>query len=113
MSTPNGIERRIHLRAYAYGKICSVSIMGINHQVDLIDISPGGSRLRFSAGPVSGLKENDILEMSCLDPSLASLICGVSAEVRWLSQSEIGVRFLKELPMTTSDIQRLIAPSEA
>jgi hypothetical protein len=113
MSTPNGIERRIHLRAYAYGKVCSVKINGLQHQVDLIDISPGGSRLRFSSGPVPGLKENEILAMSCSDPSLAGLICDIDAEVRWLSQSEVGVRFLSELPMTTSDIQRLISPPEA
>jgi len=113
MSTQTGIERRIHLRAYAYGKICSVSIEGSHHQADLIDISPGGSRLRFSAGPVPKLKESDIVALSCTDPSLAGLLSSVASEVRWLSQSEVGVRFLEELPMTTSDIQRLVAPPDA
>ena len=108
MSTSSTIERRTHLRAYAYGKACTVAIRGLKHQVDLIDISPGGSRLRFTAGAVPEMEQNEVLTLSCDDPSLSALLDAISAEVRWQSPSEIGVRFLKELPMGTSDIQRLI-----
>jgi hypothetical protein len=113
MSTSAITDRRIHLRAYAYGKICTVNIRGVQHQVDLVDISPGGSRLRFSADTLPDMSENEVLSLSCTDPSLEGLLNALSAEVRWRSAREIGVRFLDELPMTTPDIQRLIGPSDA
>lgn len=108
MSTSSTIERRTHLRAYAYGKICTVTTRGLKHRVDLIDISPGGSRLRFTASNVPALDQNEVITLSCDDPSLSGLLNAISAEVRWKSPNEIGVRFLDELPMGTSDIQRLI-----
>jgi len=112
MSTSAALERRVHLRAYAHGKPCTVSIKGSQYHVDLIDISPGGSRLGFPADTIPAMSENEILTLSCADPALAGLLKAIAAEVRWMSAREIGVRFLEELPMTTSDIQRLIAPSD-
>lgn len=109
MSMFSGIERRVYFRAYASGIVCTVSIRQTQYQVDMIDISPAGTRLRFPAKDVPAIKEFDTITLSCGTPSLSGLINGIAAEVRWVSRSEIGVRFQEELPIASSDIQRLIA----
>lgn len=103
-----GVERRHYFRAYAFGLVCSVGIRQMQYDVNLIDICPGGTRLRFPESGVPDIKQFDVLSLTCSVPSLSGLLDGISAEVRWVTQREIGVRFLEELPMTTPDIQRLI-----
>lgn len=112
MSIMPQVERRRFFRAYAYGLSCTVSTEQKEYQVDLIDICPGGSRLRFLEPVAPGIKQFDLLKLTCSAAALSELLNGVSAEVRWVKDSEIGVLFLQDLPTATSDIQRMIGEAQ-
>lgn len=112
MSIIPQVERRRFFRAYAYGLSCTVTTEQREYPVDLIDICPGGSRLRFLEPVAPGIKQSDILSLACSAASLSGLLNGVSAEVRWVKGCEIGVLFLRDLPAATSDIQRMIGDAK-
>ncbi len=114
------MERRTHprieLKAFGFNHQCVVRDIPFavtdpqkwGVEVTLIDISPGGARLRATQS-----LPGDIAEMApvALDPRFVftpefpSLLHGV---VRWLHGNELGLQFVQELHYGASDLQELL-----
>lgn len=98
---------RVHLRAYGAGKDCDVVLGAERRTMDLVDISPGGARVRLSgllpekAGPEVSLSVCSVQD----DGRLQNL----SATIRWLGSQEMGIEFEQELQASRSDLQRLVS----
>jgi len=97
---------RIQLCAYGVGAVCSVTQGQKRCNLDLVDISSGGARLRgkealpeFTAESmtlsVHGTKDNGRLQ-------------GLTAYVRWRSGQEVGVQFAEKLDLPLTALQRLV-----
>ena len=97
---------RIVLKAYAQGCSCRFSVAGgAASTAQLVDISPGGARLRAEAEPPT---EKADLALDCGFLKDASLPTPLLGKVRWTNQREFGVAFDPMLPLSTSDLQRMI-----
>lgn len=97
---------RVQLCAYGVGTVCVVMHGQKRCQLDLVDISSGGARLRGKDSlpeftdnsmilSVHGAKDNGRLQ-------------GLTAYVRWRSGQEVGVQFDKKLDIPLSELQRLV-----
>ena len=97
---------RIVLKAYAQGCPCRFSEAGgVARAAQLVDISPGGARL-LAKGEPPGEKSDLALDCGFLKDS--SLPTPLQGKVRWTNQREFGVAFDPMLPLSTSDLQRMI-----
>lgn len=97
---------RIVLKAYARGCPCHFSQAGEQARTaQLVDISPGGARLRAEAEPPG---EKTSLSLDCGFLKDARLPTPLQGVVRWTNQREFGVAFDPLLPLSTSDLQRMI-----
>lgn len=97
---------RVQLCAYGVGAVCVVKQGHKRCNLDLVDISSGGARLRskestpeLTAGSltlsVQGAKDNGRLQ-------------GLTAFVRWRAGQEVGVQFAEKLDMPLSSLQSLV-----
>ena len=96
---------RIQLCAYGVGTVCSVISGNERTQLDLVDLSSGGARLKAS-GSVPKLQ--DKLVMSVHVDKDEGLLQNLSGQIRWRSGQEIGVQFDKQLDLPLLKLQRLI-----
>lgn len=107
--TPHSSERRRHLRiilkAYASGCTCLYSKADEPPgRAQLVDISPGGARLRSESPPA---ERTDIL-LDCSFLKQADITAPIPSVVRWVTGQDFGIAFTKELPLSTSDLQRIV-----
>lgn len=97
---------RVQLCAYGVGTVCIVMQGQKRCQLDLVDISSGGARLRVKDSlpefvdnrlslSIHGIKDNGRLQ-------------NLVAQIRWRSDKELGVQFENQLDMPLSDLQRLV-----
>ena len=97
---------RIVLKAYARGCSCRFSgADGVPRTAQLVDISPGGARLRAETTPPD---EKTSLNLDCGFLKDAALPTPLPGMVRWATGREFGVAFDPLLPLSTSDLQRMI-----
>ncbi len=97
---------RILLLAYGFNHKCVIRLGDGTTPAQLIDISPGGARIRLSeAGPRSALIRgvavyfNAGIAAACLNEE-------IPAKIRWVQETELGLAFDQDLPLTASDLQR-------
>ncbi len=110
----DAVERRKHLRislkAYGFNHSCAVLFSGGKRTAQLIDITPGGARLRFedtSMPVLTGQPVEVLLELQSVD-GIIPPGRPVPSQVRWTQERELGVQFKQELDCTVSDLQRLL-----
>jgi hypothetical protein len=99
---------RITMRAYAFEHHCGVAKGSLQLKVQLIDISPGGARLKLTA-PLGGvpLARGDRVTLDTGLKSARGPLDNLASEVRWVGEIDFGVQFAPELDLTAGDLQRL------
>ncbi|WP_461209643.1 PilZ domain-containing protein [Desulfocurvus sp. DL9XJH121] len=98
---------RIVLKAYAGNCTCGYQSNGSKRTARLVDISPGGARLRADADPPAPPQGQTLtMDPSFLDRTLLDSIPGCT--VRWVAEPEFGVAFSPELPLTVTELQRMV-----
>ncbi|UZP66303.1 PilZ domain-containing protein [Desulfovibrio mangrovi] len=112
--TTSHLERRKHsrleLKAYGFSHLCCVHYGGKSLEVHLIDISPGGARIRYlnAAGSrpesLSSVHFDTKLNMNGVQ------LNGLGSSVRWVNGDECGLKFDRELELAASDLQLLLNP---
>ncbi|MDO9633042.1 MAG: PilZ domain-containing protein, partial [Humidesulfovibrio sp.] len=75
--------------------------------LDLVDISSGGARLRVKDSPLPEFVDNR-LSLSIHGIKDNGRLQNLSAQIRWRSGQEVGVQFENTLDMPLSDLQRLV-----
>jgi c-di-GMP-binding flagellar brake protein YcgR len=102
---------RIAMRAYASEHNCGVAKGSLRLKVQLIDISPGGARLKL-ADPLGGvpLARGDRISLDTGLKNAQDALNNLAAEVRWVGEIDFGVHFAPELDLTAGDLQRLLTP---
>lgn len=113
MST-SAIERRKHsrleLKAYGFKHRCRLHSNGSALDLYLIDISPGGARVKMAQ---PGSRAPEMLAAVVFDTLLnasGARLNGLESTVRWHNGEEFGLRFERELELASSDLQALLAP---
>lgn len=99
---------RIFLKAYGLNQSCRLHMDGTDRIAQLIDISPGGTRLRLDDGgpmPAQGtrgvLLRGENFSMACL--------VDVGYTVAWINGSEFGASFDVDLDASVSGLQADLA----
>jgi len=100
---------RIRLLAYGFNHKCALRKLGDAIQMHLIDISPGGARLKLT-GPAWNFDpcQGDDVSFNPRIEQASELCADIPAEIRWVTEGEIGILFKKELSLTASDLQRFL-----
>ena len=97
---------RIILKAYAYNHLGEIITQGERLQVALIDITPGGARLKMlGAGtppPLVGETFACNIMLEDLDVESGEIPC----RTIWREGQEFGVAFLQTLKTTITDLQQ-------
>ena len=105
-------ERRKHtrlaLKAYGFSHACRLHTNSATLDVHLIDISPGGARLRFSGPASDHLGEVTNVRLDTRLVMKGTALDGLHSEVRWQYGSECGLMFLDELDVAATDLQGLL-----
>jgi len=101
---------RIAMRAYASEHHCGAAKGSLRLTVQLIDISPGGARLKLTS-PLGGvpLARGDRITLDTGLQSARAPLDNLAGEVRWIGEIDFGVQFMPELDLTAGDLQRLLA----
>lgn len=101
---------RLELKAYGFNHLCRLQHGSSSIEVYLIDISPGGARVRFhSATSV----RPEVLSTVHFDTGLSMngrTLNGLQSAVRWIAGQECGLMFTQELDVASTDLQVLLAP---
>lgn len=98
---------RIHLRAYACDKTCTLVLNGRRLTACLVDLSVGGARLRLQE-PL-GAPKDQVLAFSMDNTKDGGLLQNLTANVRWQSDREIGIQFETALEVGVSALQKLVS----
>jgi hypothetical protein len=100
---------RIDLRAYACDHRCHIAKPQDTFDALLIDISPGGARLKMPE-PLGGipLARGELVTLDTKLRSARSALDSIQAEVRWVGEIDFGIQFVPELDLTAGDLQRLL-----
>jgi hypothetical protein len=100
---------RIQLLAYGFNHECAIRKLDDSIQANLIDISPGGARLKLTgAGWNFDPARGDAISFNPGIQALPELCADIPAEIRWIREGEIGIFFQKELSLAVSDLQRFL-----
>lgn len=97
---------RIHLRAYACDKTCTLVVDGRRLSACLVDISVGGARLRLPEA-LTGPKDQPLV-FSVDAVAHGGLLGPLAATVRWRNGPEIGIQFDTPLEAAVGALQRLV-----
>jgi hypothetical protein len=98
---------RIQLKAFAYNHRGEISSNGAKLPVSLIDIAPGGARVKLLNGshhvhpPAVGDVFLFNIRIELLDVETGAVPC----QAAWVDGDEMGVVFGQDLPCTASDLQ--------
>ena len=104
MAQQQRIEERIPL---ADVKVCLHTTGGKILNCDLLDVSPGGARLKLPPGEVRRKGgEKVMLQVSSLP--LGSLLNNKQALVIWADGQQLGMRLLDPLALPEEDMRRLL-----
>ena len=76
-------------------------------EVHLIDISPGGARIRLVA-PKGPLPEGAVVHFDTMLSMNGLSLNGLRSSVRWVHGEECGLMFEQELDVASSDLQVLL-----
>jgi len=76
-------------------------------QLDLVDISSGGARLRVNGPHLPEFADNR-LSLSIHGIKDNGRLQNMLAQIRWRSGQEVGVQFEDKLDMPLSELQRLV-----
>ncbi len=102
---------RLELKAYGFRHVCRVQHGGRNLEVHLIDISPGGARIRF----LNGADTRPAIQAAVYFDTMLNMngvkLNGLGSSVRWVSGDECGLMFERELELAASDLQLLLNPA--
>ncbi|EPR44725.1 type IV pilus assembly PilZ [Desulfovibrio sp. X2] len=111
----DGGERRAHprlfLKAYGFEHFCVLRLEpeGERHKARLVDISRGGARCRM----VEHAKQRIVPPRRVLFES--DMVCdnvpltGISCDVRWTRDGEIGIEFHEPLSVGIAELQRMLS----
>lgn len=97
---------RIHPRAYACEKTCTLLVEGKTVTACLVDLSAGGARLKLSMA-LEGPKDQAIV-FTLDDVPHKGRFSALPSRVRWRNGVEIGIQFDAPLDMGVSTLQKLI-----
>ena len=97
---------RVSANAYSCGKICALDFGEVRPQAELVDISAGGARLRLQAELPKQAGAELTLSVSTVDDK--GLLQNLQAKICWHSGQDVGVKFMSELKVGLSDLQRMV-----
>ena len=104
-------HQRITLKAFAMNHSCKVMARGEVIGVELIDISPGGARLKCAEIAEKHCQDMEYYQNVVLDPCFTSGPRGlrsIPAIIRWAGGVEFGVQFDPELTTSVTELQKLL-----
>ncbi len=98
---------RITLKAFGLNHVCEVQLDQRVLEARVVDLSPGGARLRMLPGlPIPAQGQKLVLDARFKGiPPEESRRPGI---VRWSTGQECGVAFDSDLPFGVTDLQRLL-----
>ena len=97
---------RLNLLAYGQNMKCTLELEGLRRQAELIDISAGGARLRWTSSPEEPRGMSLVFSLS--STSDGGLLQGLSSVIRWTHGLEFGIQFVHELDVPVSTLQRMV-----
>jgi len=97
---------RIVLKAFAFNHHGEILAKGARLQVSLIDISPGGARLRMLDSKTPPPEVGETFACNIKLEGLGVESGAIPCRTSWREGSEFGVAFLHELATTVSDLQK-------
>lgn len=111
MSASNDFDRRRHprliLKAFGFNAPCRYTVGGTATEAQLIDLSPGGARIKAPAGaPIP--PKGELLTLDARLPRAELPMDKLAAKVCWIHHSEFGVAFTPELKMGVAEMQTLL-----
>lgn len=98
---------RIHLRAYACDKTCTLLLGHKKLHACLVDISAGGARLLLDA-PLPDAKAQSLI-FTLEHVAHGGLLSGLPSTVRWANGKEIGIQFETTLNVAAGTLQKLVS----
>lgn len=101
---------RLELKAYGFSHVCRLRTMFGVVNVHLIDISPGGARIRFMETNAVQLTVAASVELDTLISARDTALDGIHGQIRWMHGEECGLMFERELELAATDLQDLLTP---
>jgi len=114
MNALDDSERRRHprliLKAFGFQAACRYTAGAAGADAQLIDISPGGARLRTLGKELPDKGQSIVLD--AMLPGAPVAMDRLAAKVCWTNAPEFGVAFTPELDLGVSDLQALLDPGD-
>lgn len=111
MPQANDSERRRHpriiLKAFGFKTTCRYQCGSSLTEALLIDISPGGARLRALPTAIPPEKGTPLV-LDALLPRASQPLDQLRSKVCWCKGDEFGIAFTPELPLGVGELQTLL-----
>lgn len=97
---------RIILKAYAYNHHGEIITKGERLRVSLIDITPGGARLKMLDASMSPPSSGETFACNIMLEDLGLESGEIPCRTTWREGQEFGVEFIQTLKTTITDLQQ-------
>jgi len=99
---------RISLKAFGFNHRSTLVKEGTPHDVELIDLNHEGARLKLSGPTARATKIRDQFMFNIRLEDIQAETGGIPCEVHWMEGNECGVKFIKMLNRSVSELQTLL-----